>query len=138
MLYTSANSKIMVKVSGVTIDNQTWDKFSGAGHTSETSVYNPGGMVSSVAVQGVTKRSPATLERAWDDTLIGSYLDLDRALNQPVSITVTPLKNRTTSGPAKRTFTGILKEVTPPGSDSTSSTIEMLSITVELNEPVSG
>lgn len=138
MLYTSANSKILVTVQGVTIDNQTWDKFSGAGHTSETSVYNPGALANAVAVQGVTKRSPATLERAWDDTLIGALLNLDGSLNQPVSISVTPLKNRTTNAAAKRSFTGILKEVNPPDSDSTASTVQMLSLIVELNEPISG
>jgi hypothetical protein len=137
MLYTSANSKILVTVAGVTIDSSSWDKFSGAGHTSDTSTYNAGGMVPAVPVQGVTKRSPATLERAWDDTLVSAYYDLDGALNNAISVSVTPLQNRSTSGPAKRSFTGILKEVTAPDSDSTASTVQMLTIICELAEVMS-
>jgi hypothetical protein len=137
MIYTSRNSKILVNVAGVTIDTQSWDKFSGAGRTADTSNYPAGGMVPSVPVQGVTKRNPCTIERAWDDVLIGAQFDLDGAVNGPISVSVTPLQNRTTPGPAKRTFTGILKEVNPPDSDSTSSTVQMLSIVCELAEVMS-
>lgn len=138
MLYTSANSQIVVSVSGVKIDNQTWDKFSGAGHTMDTSTYNAGNMAPAIAIGGVSKRASATIERAWDDTLISTYLNLDGAVGSPVSIKINPLKNRSTFGPASRSFTGLLKEVNPPESDSTSSTIQMLSIVVELNETISG
>lgn len=134
MLYTSANSKILVSVPGITIDNKSWDKFSGAGHTADTGNYAAGGMVPSVPTAGVSKRNPATIERVWDDTLIGIYFALDGNLNGAISLQVIPLQNRTTSGPSKRSFTGIIKEVTPPDSDSTSSTVQMLQIIAELAE----
>ena len=137
MLYTSRNSKIVVSVAGVTIDSQSWDKFSGAGRTSDTGNYPAGGMKPSVPYAGVSKRNQATISRAWDDKLIGAYLALDGAIGGPVSIQVTPLQNRTTAASAKRSFTGILKDVNPPESDSTSSTIQMLEIVCELAEDMS-
>lgn len=138
MLYTSNQSLIVVSVVGVTLDSKSWDKFSGAGHTMDTQNYPPGGMQPSIATGGVSKRNTAAISRAWDDTLIGMYLDLDNALGAAFSCSVAPLKNKSSSASAKRSFTGILKEVNPPESDSSSSTVQMLELVVELNETISG
>jgi hypothetical protein len=134
VIYTSEKFHLAVSVPGVTIDSQSWDKLSGAGRTSDTQNYPPGGLKPSVATSGVTKRNPATISRAWDDTLIGAYGDLDNAVGGPITITVQPLANAITSVGKARTYTGVIKSVTPPEQDSTSSSISMLEIEVELNE----
>ena len=138
MLYTSRNFKISLSIPGLTIDNQAWDKFQGGGHAAETQNYPPGGMQPSLAVGGVTKRNTATLERAWDDVLIGAFIAIDGSLNSPCTVGVTPLKSATTTAGNQRTYTGIIKEVNPPDSDSTSSTVAMLQVVIELNEPITG
>jgi hypothetical protein len=138
MLYTSNNFKISLSVPSVTIDNKSWDKFQGGGRVAETSSHNPGGMEPAVAVSGVTKRNQATLERAWDDVLIGAFIGLDGAVGSPCAVAVTPLRTPTTTAGRQRAYTGVIREVTPPEQDSTSSSISMLQIVIELNEPITG
>lgn len=139
MIYTSNQAFITLSVPGVTLDNKSWDKFSGGGRTADTQNFPPGGMQPSVATGGVTKRNQITLERAWDDTLIGAALTLDAAVNGPCATGVVPLQNATTTVPAGlRNFTGVIKEVTWPENDSTSSSISMLSVVIEPNEPITG
>lgn len=136
MIYTSNQGKIAVSVPGVTLDNKSWDKFEGAMRSADTQNYPPGGMQPSIATGGVTKRSSATIQRAWDDTLIGAFISLEDAINGPFSCTFTPMQNATTTAAANFTYTGILKEVNRPNYDSTSSTIAQLELVVELNEPI--
>lgn len=138
MLYTANKFKLSLSIPGLTIDSKSWDKFSGGGHTAETQNYPPGGMQPSLAVGGVSKRNQATLERARDDTLIASEIALDGAVNSPCSVGVTPLKNATTTAGNQRTYTGVIREVTPPDQDSTSSSISMYQIVIELDEPITG
>lgn len=136
MIYTKRQAKITLSVPGVTIDNKSWDKFSGGGHEADTGNYPPGGMQPSQATQGVTKRNQATVERAYDDVLIGAYLGLDGSVNMPCSVGVTPLRTATTSAGSQRTFTGLIRSVAPVDTDSTSSDVQMLIVVIELNEPI--
>lgn len=136
MLYTKNQFKISFSIPGVSLDNKSWDKFSGGSHKAETGTYNPGGMAPAVAHGGATKRNTATLERAWDDTLIGAFLSIDNATNGPCSVRVTPLKNSNTTASAGFSYTGIISEVVPPDEDSTSSDVQMLQVVIELNEPI--
>lgn len=136
MLYTSHDSIITFSVPGVTLDRRSWDKFQGGAHQADTQNYPPGGHAPSVAVSGVTKRDTATLERAWDDVLIGAYMALDAAVGGPCAIGVTPSKTASTKAANRRSYTGVIKEVKPPDNDSTSSSISQLQIVIELNEPI--
>lgn len=138
MIYTSNQFKISFSVPGVTIDNKSWDKFAGGDHEAETQNFPPGGMEPSIAVGGISKRNQATLERAWDDTLIGAWRNLDGAVNSPCSIGITSLKKRGTKVGNQHSFTGIVRSVKRPDQDTTSSSIAMLQVVIELNEPVTG
>jgi hypothetical protein len=140
-IYTSNQARIALKVPGVTIDNLSWDKFEGGERSADTQNYNPGGMKSAIATGGASKRAQATLTRAWDDTLIGAYIALEAAINTVgVACSITFLSTPTTiaSGkPAGFNYTGVLRSVTRPNYDSTSSTIAMLAVVLELNEVIS-
>lgn len=136
-IYTANQWKISVSVTGVTIDNKTWDSFEDGNHTMDTQNYNPGGMAGAVATAGVSKRDQGTVARAWDDTLIGAWVNLEGALGNPVTLQLTPLKTSSTTAGSSVTYTGILRQVTRPNYDSTSSTINKLSMVVELNEQIS-
>lgn len=137
MVFTSNQGRVSVSIPGVTIDNVSWDKFDGGGRSADTQNYPPGGMQPSIATGGVTKRGQTTIERAWDDTLIGAYMALDAAVNGPIACSLTPLRNASTPVPEKPggfNYTGVLREVTRPPFDSTSSAIGKLVIVAELNE----
>jgi hypothetical protein len=136
VLYTSNKFHLAVSIPGVTLDAQSWDKFTGGDHTSETQQHTPGGMGPQIAIGGIRKRSPVTVSRAMDDTLIGLYESIDAATGGPITITVQPLINPTTVAGKGRTYTGVIKTVKPPDQDSTTSTITMLSVEVELNETI--
>jgi hypothetical protein len=139
VIFTSNMGRVAVSVPGVTIDSKSWDKFEGAERSADTQNYPAGGMVPSIATGGVTKRGPATISRAWDDTLISSYLALEAAINSAVSVSLTPLSNAVTVAAGKPSgfnYTGVLKSVSRPNYDSTSSSIAMLEIVCELNEVI--
>lgn len=122
---------------GPALDNKSWDKFDPPEHAAETSQWTPGGMAPAQAIGGITKRGQATLERAWDDTMIGLYTILDANLNQPIAVQQTSLVTATTASTAKpggSNWTGLLRSVKGPVFDSTSSTIQRIVCIVELNE----
>lgn len=135
-VYTSRQAKISLSIPGVSLDSKSWDKFSGGGHEAETGQYNPGGMAPAVAHAGVSKRNQITLERGDDDTLIGLRAALDAAVNQPCSVGVTPLKSQSVAAGKQTTYTGIVRSVSPPDNDSTSSSVRMIQVVIEADEPI--
>lgn len=137
-LYTKDQYKISFSVPGVGLDSQSWDTWSGAEHSSDTQNYNPGAMAPAIATGGVTKRGQATLERAEDDTLIGLRMALDGAVRAACTIGITPLATATKNAGNQITYTGVVRSVTPPGGDSTSSDIRKIQVVVELNETITG
>jgi hypothetical protein len=136
-LYTSHKFLITFSIPGVTIDTKPWDKFEGAAHSNDTQNYPAGGIAPSIAVSGVGKREQATLQRAFDDILVASHNAIDAATGQACSIAVKPLKSRGAQPGVGPNFTGIIRTVTgQPAADSTSSTIAMFAVIVELDEDV--
>ena len=135
VVYTSNQAKITLSVPSIGFsDSTSWDKFTGGGNVAETQQHTPGGMGPSFAVGGIVKRNQITLERAWDDSLIGVYGDLDGAVNSPCTIGVQPLKSASQTIGKQRTYTGILREVSPPDTDASSSNVSMLQIVIEADE----
>jgi hypothetical protein len=135
-LYTAHKFLITFTITGVVIDTQPWDRWEGGAHTSETGNYPAGGMVPSIAYSGVSKRETATLQRAYDDILVASFSAIDAAVGQPCAVAVKPKKARAATPGVGPNYTGIIKTVTGPPSNSTDSAIAMFVVMVELDEDV--
>jgi hypothetical protein len=136
-IYTSKDFRIHLQVAGVTYDTVSWDKFTGGNVVGENQQYNPGGAMPQVVVGGLRKRGPATLERAWDDSLIGAYLAFDAAVTfASVTCSITPLKGKAQNG-GPFTYTGVLESVTRPDADSNTSNVAMMTAIVTLNDTMS-
>lgn len=129
-----------MQVAGVTIDNNSWESFEGADITPEMQNYNPGGMAPAIALGGLRKRSTATIKRIWSDAMIGAFQALDAAAgiaNVTCSFQTLAADHKTPVG-NPITYTGVLGSVTRPTYDSVTSAPAFLTITVDMNEAISG
>lgn len=138
--YRSDQGKIYLSVAGVSsLDNKSWDKFEGGDLTPDSpGPYNPGNMKPSLAVGGLRKRSNATIQRAWSESLMGAYFDLDLAAGQAAfTCSYTPVKaDGVTATGLTIVYTGILLTVTRPNYDSTSSAVVLLQCELECDEAI--
>lgn len=136
-VYTSRQHKIGLSVPGVSLPTASWSKFSGADREAETSQFNAGGMAPAAAVDGLSKRNNATLEIEDNDATVLLRTVLDGIVHLPCSVGVTPLASATANAAPQNTYTGIVKSVKFPDYDSTSSAVRMITVVLELNEPMS-
>lgn len=138
--YRSDQGRIHLAVDGVPFtDNKSWDKFEGGDLTPDSpGPYNPGGMAPSLAVGGIRKRSNITVQRAWTESLMGVFMNLDDAAGSAsFTCSYTPLQvDRKTSAGLTITYTGILLTVTRPNYDSTSSAVVLLQCELECDEAI--
>lgn len=139
-IYAANQWRIQVNVDGVKLDSVSWDKASGGDIVAENQTYNPGGMGPQITTGGIRKRNDITVDRVWSDALIGKFIKLDNAAGiAATTVSLTPIKSdKKTSASHPIVYTGVLKQVTRPPSDSSSSTLESLSLVVSLNETISG
>lgn len=135
----SDSARVQVTVSGVTLPSDSWSKMEGGDNVAETTQLNPGGMAPAVALGGLPKRSDMTVERPWSDALIGAFKALDQATGAAtVTATYTNLDANKNPIPGSGvTYTGVLKQVTRPNYDASSSTAATLAIVFEANELIS-
>lgn len=134
--YRSDMAHIYVSITGVTIDNISWDSAEGGDIQVESTGYNPGGMQPYVQLGGRRSRAPMTVKRIWSDTLINAYKALDAAAGitgASVSYQVLAADRSTPVG-SPITYTGVLGPVTRPNYDSATSTPALLQIVIDLNE----
>lgn len=139
-IYTSNQWRIQVSVAGVGLDSVSWDKASGGEIVADNQTYNPGNMAPQVTVGGLRKRGDLTVERVWSDALIGKFVALDAAAGVAnATVKLTPIKaDRKTAASPPITYTGVVKQVTRPQSDSSASTLETLAVIVSVNESLTG
>jgi hypothetical protein len=134
-LFRTDQAVIHVTVSGVTIDDLSWDVLDGGDNTAQSVNYNPGGMAPSVAMGGIPKRSPVKVSRVWSDTLISAYKALDNGTGHlAVTVSYTNLDaNGNGVVGSTITYTGILDAVARPGYDSGTASEAKLELTVDCN-----
>lgn len=136
--YRGDQFRAQLNVQGVNLDLQSWDTFDGGDIDPQMEEFLPGGMGDQVAMGGVRKRLPITMERAWDTTLIGAFLALDAASGvAPFTCAVSTLAADKTTVIGKTTYTGILGKVKMPARKNDDSKAGMLTVTLSCNGAIS-
>jgi hypothetical protein len=138
--YRSDMWQVQLQVTGLTLDNVSWDSFEGGDIAPEMQQYNPGGMAQQISLGGIRKRTEITLKRVWSDFLIGVYVALD-ALggNGAAVVSATPMKgDRKTAAGNPIVYTGVIGQVMKPNYDSATGGAALLQVTVTPNEAISG
>jgi len=136
--YRSDQGRIQVSVTGVPLDNVSWDVMQGGDNVAPSTNYLPGGMQPPVELGGMPRRNPMTVERLWSDALIQVYKQLDSGagrLATTASYTVLDASGNPVPG-STITYTGVLLEAARPDYDSSSNSEAKLRLTIGLNGPI--
>lgn len=113
------------------LDFGVWDALDGGGIDSEETRYKPGGLAAEVALGGTRTRSNITLRKLYDEGIHASYHWLDeRAGRAAVVVTRQPLDTDGNAYGRPLIYKALLKAVTPPTVDSTSSDAGLIEIEV--------
>lgn len=131
--YTEATAKITAHVDGV--DHlpkiKSWSSYEGGSGQAATTQLLPGGMQPAVALPGPIKRATVTVKRPYTAGLHPHVANLENAINNSMSASYTPTDANGNPIGNPITRTGILKEVTTPNSDATSSNPQYLALVME-------
>lgn len=136
--FRSDTARVQVTVAGISLPSDSWSKMEGGENAAETSQLLPGGMAPAVALGGLAKRTDLTVHRPWSDVMAGAYKALDQAVGA-ATVTASYVvldNNKQPVANASVTYTGILKSVTRPNYDSSSSTEALLQLVFECNEVI--
>lgn len=135
---TSNQAEIHVESPVVPFDKESWDMLEGADPVGEMVEIFPGGMENQVAVGGLAKWSPGTMERAWSESLALIYKQLANGVGSiPITFSYILLGvNKIPTGQVF-TYTGVLASCERPKYKASESTEAMLKITVSINGSVS-
>ncbi len=135
------SDQALIHVSSPTakFDKENWDMLEGGDPVAEETVVFPGGMQPQVALGGLPKWSPLTVERTWSETLASVYKELANGTgNILITVTYAPLgvnKQELPSG-EKFTYEGVLTSCERPKYKASESTDAYLKITVGINGQV--
>lgn len=135
VLYRSDQAAVHLQVDGVALDNVVWDTMEGGDASSDGVNYLPGGMVPSVELGGIPKRSDLTLTRVWSDALWQVFKALDNACGRAgakASYTQLDRSGQVVPG-STITYTGIVKSVARPNYDSNTSGEAKIQVVIGLN-----
>jgi hypothetical protein len=115
-IFRSDQVAIHVAVTGVPLDGESWDMLEGADLDAEELIVFPGAMQDQVALGGVAKRSPITVERLWSEPMIGVKKALDRAVVVAAAVIVsyTVLGPEGASTGYVETYTGVASGCSRP------------------------
>lgn len=137
--YRTDQAAIHVKLSAITIDDESWDVLDGGDNVAQNKIVHPGGMQPMVSLGGVPIRSEITVERAWSDVLIAAYKALDAAAGgEPIEVGYIQL-----NGPGRPQgtifgYTGVLLSASRPNYKAGESNQDaMLKLTIGPNGPLS-
>lgn len=130
----SDQAQILVEVSGVTLDKESWSIMEGGDQTAESAQAFPGGQKPLIALGGFPKRSTITVQRPWTDVLYGAYKTLDGKVGQ-ATVTVAYQNQNSNREPIGTpiTYTGVLQSVSRPNYKAGTSEEAKLMITVDPN-----
>ena len=135
--YRSDQARIDVRVSGITIDTESWDVLEGGDRTAEDLTIFPGGMKPQVPLGGIAKRAPVKVQRAWSSVLIPAFKALDEAAGSTeAEATYTVLeangsKAEIAGNPI--TYKGVLLKVERPNYKAGTSEVPFLTVDLGLN-----
>lgn len=134
----SDQAEIHVEVTGVALDKESWDMMEGGDPVAEETVVFPGGMNPQVALGGLPKWSPVTVERTWSESLGADYKTLANAAGSaPCTVSYIMLNaNKIPTGQVY-TYTGVLASCERPKYKSSESTDAYLKLTIGVNGQVS-
>ncbi len=136
--YRSDQWAIHVEVSGVSLDKESWDMLEGGDPVAEETTVFPGGMQPQVALGGIPKWTPLTVERAWSEALGAVYKSLAGASGNGVAtVSAVQLNNAKQPTGQVYTYTGVLTSCERPKYKATESVEALLKITVGINGAVS-
>lgn len=122
--------RVTVSVDGV--DLGTWDKFTGGEIDSEESKYKPGGMAPEVSLGGSITVTNFTVSRLYELSRDHPKVPLLKSKVGKGTVTATkqPLDVDRNAFGAPIVYTGILKQLTLPDHDSTSSDPGMIELEI--------
>jgi hypothetical protein len=138
MIYRSDTGRIQVSVTGIGLDNISWDTMSAPSIAADNSYYHPGNMGPASPVGGLRTPTDITITRAWSDTLYGVWTALYNAAGfTPMTAIYTPLNINRTASVKPTTFTGLLTTVTAPEFSASSASIQYFSMMMAPHESIS-
>lgn len=135
--YISASrAMIHAGVSTVTLPTiKSWSSYEGGDLQGATSVLQPGGMVSSVAMPGPATRTNVTVKRPMTDALQKKTKDLEKAVGRYRAwASYTTLDNDGNPNGPTVTRNGFLKEVQTPTWDAKAGEPAYLGLVLELDQ----
>jgi hypothetical protein len=136
-IYRSDQVSIHVTIRGVTLDTESWDMLEGGDNKAEEVTVFPGAMAEQVALGGIPKRSPITVERLWADSLIGAYKQIEGLVGKAeVEASYTVLGPAGESTGNTFNYTGVLTGCTRPNYKAGTSEEAKLSLEFSLNGSV--
>ena len=134
--YRSDLAEIRVEVTGVPLDKEGWDMFEGADPVAEgVTVFPAGGP--QVALGGLPKWTPGTVERLWSEALAGAYKTLVGVCGfAPITVSYIQLAANKVPTGVIDTYSGVLKSVERPKYKSDESTDAFLKLTFDVDGSV--
>ncbi len=136
--FRSDTAEVHVESPVVGFDKESWSMMEGGDPVAEEAVIFPGGMEPQVALGGLPKWSPITVEREWSESLSLLYKQLANGAGSiPITVSYIQLGvNKIPTGVVD-TYTGVLTSAERPKYKSTESTDAYLKLTVGINGQVS-
>lgn len=136
--FRSDQARIQVNIPGINLPSDSWSKMEGGDNVAETSQLLPGGMAPAIAQGGLSKRSDVVVHRPWSDTMVALFKQLDQSTGSARGTqTYTVLDANKNPVPGSSvTYSGVLKSVTRPNYDSSSSGEALLQLAFECDEPI--
>src|SRR5215472_12901841 len=138
--FRSDQAAIHVNVAGVALDKEPWDMLEGGDPVAEEVNIFPGGMAPQVALGGLPKWGPLTVERAWSEALGNVFKELIGGVgNAPAEVSYVQFNTSKQPVPGAGhtyTYTGVLLSVQRPKYKATESVEAFLKITVAVNGAV--
>lgn len=134
--YRSNQAEIHVASPVIAFDLESWDMMEGGDPVAEETVVFPGGEAPQVALGGLPKWTPLTIERAWSETLAALYKAIaNSAGTAPVTVSYIQRGAGKPTGTVY-TYEGVLTSAERPKYKATESVEAFLKITVGVNGQV--
>lgn len=138
LYYRSDQAEIHVVLTGVPLDTESWDAMEGGDPVADEVNHFPGGQKGQVALGGLPKWTPLTIERGWSEALAAVYKQLANGAGS-IPGTFSYIQR----GPGNQptgvvdTYTGVLQSVERPKYKANESTEAFLKITCSVDGLVS-
>jgi hypothetical protein len=134
--YRSDQAEIHVILTGIGLDKESWDMMEGGDPVAEEVVVFPGGQAPQVALGGLPKWSPITVERSWCEALALIYKQIaNNAGAAPMEVSYIQRFGGKPTGTID-TYSGVLMSAERPKYSAKESTDAFLKLTMSVNGSV--